>query len=650
MRLLQLSTGPGQLLDLHPNFTVVTDLDDSSRRALVDAVAGLAELRAAGTAGLLEAHGVLFDLDATLLGALELTSPSFDPIVRTDQLPTAPLSVDAQELRRRQARFEEVLEQVSAHVAAQAEARAEVEATARELATATEELRHAQGEGDAGTGAERGTSISDAGSGDQPASQPDERRDVGARLEEIEHLLIVLTPLDSAPVTDALAALREVDLDATVPSPEGAARAEALDRAEADLAAAPAPLREVGEGALAEARSRLDDARQALLEAEHAARNPVLDPASVAQLEAAHDVLLEAAEHADARFAGARAQRRVAEARASEQEVLDRLGFVSYSDYMMGHSAVHADPGRQAALEEARLALEEAEEEWATLEAAAEAGLVRGALLDRRRTVRDDAARLLGGAPVDGAALRALRQPAPEVAVVADRLRSALATVGMDLADEDLEPDELSLMAEAWLDEVERLDDRRRELVEERDALQARREELEGESPMPTTPVAVADSSTATDPAAAEGGATDAARRHAAAIARLEEEDRILHALDAEGRVAAAEVERLQELVEGQPSEATTPGEALEWYLLARLAAQRMVSVAGSCPLLLDQALRRVPDADVDQLLARLEAMAEAVQVIVVSDDARVAAWASEAGPVRAAVVRPVAVTGSQTP
>ena len=80
------------------------------------------------------------------------------------------------------------------------------------------------------------------------------------------------------------------------------------------------------------------------------------------------------------------------------------------------------------------------------------------------------------------------------------------------------------------------------------------------------------------------------------------------------------------------------------------MSGWRRRSVAGSCPLLLDHALRRVPDADVDQLLARLEAMAEAVQVIVVSDDARVAAWASGAGPVRAAVVSPVAVTGSQTP
>ena len=84
-----------------------------------------------------------------------------------------------------------------------------------------------------------------------------------------------------------------------------------------------------------------------------------------------------------------------------------------------------------------------------------------------------------------------------------------------------------------------------------------------------------------------------------------------------------------------------TPAEELEWYLLARLAAQRSVSVAGSVPLLLDNALRGLATDEVSHLLGRLERMAEAVQVIVLSEDPVAASWAEAAGPARAAVVSP---------
>jgi hypothetical protein len=85
--------------------------------------------------------------------------------------------------------------------------------------------------------------------------------------------------------------------------------------------------------------------------------------------------------------------------------------------------------------------------------------------------------------------------------------------------------------------------------------------------------------------------------------------------------------------------------EEIEWYLLARLAAQRSVSLAGSLPLLLDDALRGLAPEDVEQVLGRLERMAEAVQVIVVSDDPVASSWAGLAGADRAAVVRPQAAS-----
>ena len=61
--------------------------------------------------------------------------------------------------------------------------------------------------------------------------------------------------------------------------------------------------------------------------------------------------------------------------------------------------------------------------------------------------------------------------------------------------------------------------------------------------------------------------------------------------------------------------------EEIEWYLLARLAAQRAVCLGGSLPLLLDGALAGLDEDQLGHVLGRLERMADAVQVIVVSDD-----------------------------
>jgi hypothetical protein len=89
--------------------------------------------------------------------------------------------------------------------------------------------------------------------------------------------------------------------------------------------------------------------------------------------------------------------------------------------------------------------------------------------------------------------------------------------------------------------------------------------------------------------------------------------------------------------------EALSVAEEIEWYLLARMAAQRAVSVAGSLPLLLDGALAGLGEDDLAHLLGRLERMADAVQVIVISDDPLAAQWAVATGPERAAVVHPEA-------
>ena len=60
--------------------------------------------------------------------------------------------------------------------------------------------------------------------------------------------------------------------------------------------------------------------------------------------------------------------------------------------------------------------------------------------------------------------------------------------------------------------------------------------------------------------------------------------------------------------------------------------------LGGSLPLLLDDALGGLDEDQLVHVLGRLERMADAVQVIVVSDDPRAASWAVAAGQDRAAV------------
>ncbi|MGH9086353.1 MAG: hypothetical protein ACRDYW_12960, partial [Acidimicrobiales bacterium] len=570
MRLLQLSTGPGEILDLHPNLTVVVGLDDTGHAALVDSVAGLSRSEAVRD-GLLEAHGVLFDLEPELLSVLRIDSDGLDPVVRFGQLPSQPLSVDARELRSREQEFEALLGRIAAQVEQQSEARGRLAAATRAL----EEARRARKDAEAGaasrlegvdsltvrldqlvearrrgeeelgglqreladasstrarvdeaTGevhhahdlartalaeaeaallrldaeidpdadqaaddarvalqrveaeikAERAAEAGDRGPDASEVPARAQLEELEARARDLDRHLAVLAPVDPSRVAEALATLEGRGAGEQVPSVEAAAIADELDRIGTDLGGDEDGRPELGTS-LAAARARLDDARQALLEAEQAVRSPVLDRDDVNALEDAHAALLDAGDRADRRLAGGRARQRVEDLRAAEQEVLDRLGFGSYSDYVMGYSLHHTDPEQEAALDAARTELAAAEDEWTRIEAETDVALARAALLDRRRTLHEEARRLLGGAPEGDlqAALRALRVPAVSLAAAAGRLTEALAAAGVELGGEEPDAEELALMAEAWLDEVEQSAGRHEGLARERADLEAER-------------------------------------------------------------------------------------------------------------------------------------------------------------------------------
>ena len=114
-------------------------------------------------------------------------------------------------------------------------------------------------------------------------------------------------------------------------------------------------------------------------------------------------------------------------------------------------------------------------------------------------------------------------------------------------------------------------------------------------------------------------------------------------AIQDEYDAAVEELAVLRQTVSEMDHEPPPVGE-IEWYLLARLAAQRQQSFVGSLPLVIAGALDGVTDDEgLVHLLDRLERMAGAVQIVHLTDDPRIIEWAEQLDEERAAVVRPVA-------
>lgn len=190
------------------------------------------------------------------------------------------------------------------------------------------------------------------------------------------------------------------------------------------------------------------------------------------------------------------------------------------------------------------------------------------------------------------------------------RLAGALADVGIDVRPLDLPRTELLRIAEEWSDEVRR---RASWAVGAAVELQGIEDRL---APVEAPGHERADVSAAVT--RARDAAADAGRVHAVALVRAD------HARDDARRVA-------------------TPAAAadLEPLLLGRFADQRQARLAGAVPIVLDGLFDGVADEDVAPLLDRLAQLAGGVQIVVIGDDHRPAAWARDADPRRAAVVAP---------
>jgi hypothetical protein len=600
-----------------------------------------------------------------------------------------------------------------------------------------------------------------AGPGDAaPASTDDgfddpvaEVERLEGRLIELEAALLALDTVDPFPVQVSLTQLTAADVEGEwVVSNEAIRLADELASIKSEVGN-DAPDEGTSGSAIAVARRRLDAARAAVFDAERAVRLPEVDRLGIEALENAHEQVLMAQDRSDKRLSGARAKQRVEEVRDLEQEILNKLGYVTYTEFVMGTSMLNVDPEREKRLEVARAELASAEDAVADLEANVDAELARAELVARRRAINSKAISLLGRDPGEDVewALRHHRVRVHDSSDRASRLHEALESAGVMMGDEEMPPALLIDLAKIWLDEQSETAARRQLLGQElgelearlsivRDAARARKEapsadEVQEEASeraarkqsqledarsivrtaelrldrqaQVETDIAErkAELESATQAEAAVAGALIAAEaeanaaaeaEHTAASERSRRETELAAAADAERQAAetlealsnrlahAAEAGDASEfeqavadaqaavahataslegarrelaLVDAQladldgdgPVAVPTPGgpanvEELEWYLLSRVAAQRMVSYAGSVPLVFDDALAEVRGADLVHLLSRLERMSTAVQMILVSEDDEVAAWADSVGGDRAMTLYPLPV------
>ncbi|MFN8017919.1 MAG: hypothetical protein U0P45_07325 [Acidimicrobiales bacterium] len=127
----------------------------------------------------------------------------------------------------------------------------------------------------------------------------------------------------------------------------------------------------------------------------------------------------------------------------------------------------------------------------------------------------------------------------------------------------------------------------------------------------------------------AERMVTEAAAAEQATAASLAEVDAAFGeatAMEEQAKAEAAAIDRAK-LVDD-----------IDWELMSRLAQLRSVGLAGSVPLVLDDPFAVLDDDELARVLDRVSRLADAVQVVLVSDREAAVAWAAQAGSERALV------------
>ena len=815
MRLLQLNPDGNEAaaLDFHPMVTVITGLTPSGRERVIDAVTALPKGTDPGCHGLLEAHGILLDLDADTLQLLDLNT-DLDVLIRPQDVPRGPgelvggvspasyatgeagsnggaatVDADAATAPAPDAELpaldtsvlpvsieplsvEDFLAVVERGAHPDLDAAVDRQAQSAEalsiLREAAEKARdgfrdaqihrqRAEAALERATAADKGPNlrlvtdefepdvvalddaedldITEETTTQTVADQRQRRTELEARVEElnatvtrVDRGITELASLDPRPVQVLVDAIRNPAPVEYVVSERGQELADEFVRLQAEVSVLEEGLAARGMDTPT-AMARLDAAKEELSRSEKAMRPPEYTDQDRLELEAAHDEVLDAEKKGRGR-----GRKRMEEAQQRERDILDRMGFPTWSAYVMGSSLMGIDPAAEQRLEKARFELEAAEQHWSNVTAMIEADPVHRELLDRLEALYLEAFDMLGGddetTDLENK-LRNLQEAKREVSM--DELVEALAyqleIVGIKLPPGMTGVDRTVLVAEAFLEETKAIVDRLNELGDEKVAALTELDEIDDELATLLSFEDLDESDAQLAEAAAQGAealaqkerdleearaaaaqvekdleeiqreydvaveeeaeyaefvearealldaaiqvesvsrgrlqklATELALADALAAAGITAEEHAAQLAAAEQAARADEVDEhaddINDVATSFVSELEAIGpttdsafddagdvdaspEAVEFFLLARLAALRTVSFAGSVPLIIDDALTGKPQAEVEQLLQKLERMSESVQIIYLSDDETVTGWADNVGFEHAAVV-----------
>jgi len=680
----------GLTLHLHPQVNVIRGLSSEARTRLLRNLAAIPKGGPLTASGTIAVHGVTLDLSVDTLELLELDEP-VDVVVHRwdvpggeDDQPDGPdtereaelgaaLAAEQDASREAEAaagRLEEAAGRLSETRTRHGELGAQVEAAragmddgaAVELRSAKEALDRLK--------ERRSQEAADRRAAER--RQVEERLDhLGGELADVERRLRPPQDDPAETIREAVAELDAVSDPTPVHPPEARELASELASAAEHLAAVQDRLAG-GRSQLMELTARRDAAYDAFVTAEQWLRTPDLDPAKVAELERIHEEIFDMDARVS-RLSAARLRRRASALRLREQALLAELGFDTWSSYVTGVASPEAEAERQRRYEVAKATYEFAEDELAR--AAAQPSHDSPELRNAERRVsdlREQAARLLGRSPGPDPVTELREHTVPagslrgSITAAAAALRLALADGGVSLPS-DCDVTTLRDAADDWLgrqaereQELGRLEVRRRELREAVDAAEA---ELDRLAALPET--VDLDPS---DPEAAElTGRIHAASvrvdAHRAALERFErlreelaEVGSTLARLTDEVAEAEREASRCASLLEQASVERhatherweaitaereaarrsrreaaaeTLDVDAVEWYLLARLAAQRSVSYVGSLPIVIDDAFSGWGTDRLAAVYHRLARMSDVVQVVICSDDPEVAQWAA---------------------
>ena len=555
MRFLRLDFGDDlHSLDLHPLVTVVSGLSIQHQRQLFASVRRFASGRTAGVRGLIEHGGELVDLDGRDNDRLDATTTTADVVVYVDGADPANRLVGLQ------AEIDQWERQAAIAAVVVEEIRADLDPS---LKAKVAELR-------------RTVDPMGAGGNDLSEASTQQVRYVAAR----------------AAYEQVLATERYVrHVDPTVADLiEQWERYEHLRRENEDHLVAL-------EADVERAKETVKKAKARLAEAEAAAK-PVL-------LTAQEEARLEALAELDS--SGGKGWRRkglTVEEQNEQQQLLDKVGVKSWTEYWVFRTAPTASAERQAAVADAEKELDLALERQQRVEQVAASDRVYLELDVSLNRIKKEATEHLGAVvPNDlGAALMGLvtEVESPEWLAALNELRDVLAS--NDLRPPyGYEPDEILGWTASWLEAEARL----QESGNPEDATRSPEEidELKQEL----------------------ARAEDRLLRHRRAVIRIERAEKAAQA--AEDRL-----ERLQLQMTDRQNR-SGPATADDVIGFVRPVVERITREAGcSLPVVVTGSMPDLDGREMEILMSELEKVAEQVQIIVVTNRTEVTNWASEVG------------------